>query len=584
MKRNISLILGIILLFSLAISPTYAQEVNDEFATMSDGIGLSDYQGSSDGKESELVQLLDANDYQSITLDDSVSSEEAIDFPSDVVMEALQGNSNLMTTASVTENQPPVANPGYAVLNPETMRDGKYTTETWIYIATRWNGTDLCYDPDGDSITLLIKNNFPIGYFHRVTDTVNGTYDGFAINITNAGNYLLEFTFMDSNGAESQPFNLDFEILPRGIYEIIDDSISSEQPSKDYEITVDYATADEYCVGMMRTGLLGFSVSIFDESDNEVDTQECFGPGTVQRVKNRIMLPRPDGVTGEYTYRITITGNFKGASTQNNNINYRLAYGESSQSYYFFEGVENAIDLPYYHFIRDYQQVEAEYASWAPLSDSGEYYKFTAIGPEVVTLRSKYGSFRFKIVDPNSMRVLYDGINLPSNLVTYLGSVNEYITRAKINFTIGQTYYVVVYAPNITYNPIESYTISVGEPHIKSEYVEIPLEPKTFIKGQNYEWPIELESPNGNPAYIDHIRYSASGAGWPFENGHYSILTPGTSSWIQSGLYGSTIDFNFDNPSAALVRADGTWKLRITAGQSGNYQGTKLTIYYAYEL
>lgn len=45
---------------------------------------------------------------------------------------------------ALPENQAPVGTPELLVLNPDSMRDGKYTTDTIFFIATRWNNTDIC--------------------------------------------------------------------------------------------------------------------------------------------------------------------------------------------------------------------------------------------------------------------------------------------------------------------------------------------------------------------------------------------------------------------------------------------------------
>lgn len=88
---------------------------------------------------------------------------------------------------ALPENQAPVGTPELLVLNPDSMRDGKYTTDTIFFIATRWNNTDICYDPEGGPIEMVFESSIPSGYVQKLVDETYGTYAGYAIQILQPG-------------------------------------------------------------------------------------------------------------------------------------------------------------------------------------------------------------------------------------------------------------------------------------------------------------------------------------------------------------------------------------------------------------
>lgn len=482
-------------------------------------------------------------------------------------------------TMDLPENQPPVSDPAFFVLNPETLKDGKYTTETMFFIATRWNNTDLCYDPEGSPISIVYNSSFPAGYITFLEDP-NGTYAGYAIKIFNVGTYPFAFAFTDMYGGVSEVLGINFEIISRGNFEIIEGSLSSVNDKKTYEITVDYSTTSQYDLGYIRTGTGGFTVEVYDSNGEKCGTGNCWGPGYPhQYIKGNIKLPKPTGVSGNYTYTVQVTT--KESSYVQGDVSYRIAYGETSQKYYFFEDVSNYLDLPYYHTLRNFDQSEAEYVSNSPLSEYGDYYKFVATGTEAVTLTSTYGQYRYKILDATTLETLYDGVNLTTFKADQYSS---YSIRVDINFVADETYYVVVYDPSGT-DYRGSYSIMVGDPKVFYGGTSITIGATNFTKGGTYTWTFDVNTPNGRPAYVDSVSYHGTSAGWPMEGGYFSVLTPGKSAWrTNSPKFYPTIDFNYDDPYTALVAANGEWKFRLTAGETGTYPGNTVSISYWFEL
>ena len=471
--------------------------------------------------------------------------------------------------AALPENQPPVAQPEILLMNPETMRDGKYTTGTWFFIATRWNNTDLCYDPEGGPLYLIIPKDFPKGYVTYVADP-DGTWAGFRIWIFNKGNYPFAFAFEDNYGGSSQTFFLDLEIISRGVFETFEGSVTSSR-SERHQITADYSVSNEYCITYLRTGTEGFNITVLNPDGTTCNTGYISSGGANQEIKKSITLPKPDNVTGSYTYTIVVTGK------ASNSAPYKIAYGPSDQKYYFFEDISDSIDLPYYYSVRNLTaQTAAEYVSRSALSDYGDYFKIVATGTERVTLSSTYGNYSFKVLDGTTLETLYDGRNLETY---HADQYSSYYKRVNLKFTEGLTYYIVVYDPEETTSR-GSYSIMVGEPKMDFIRANITIPATSFVKGTPYVWTFNLSTPTGLPGYIDHVSFSGSQAGWPFEDGHFSVLTPGESSWRTNTLYYSVINFGYDNVNAPLVNAVGQWKFKITAGRTGEWPGSTLSIRY----
>ena len=511
---------------------------------------------------------------------------DAVEIPIASLREGAQTEDDPMYLADIDaqdlpENQPPVAEPQLFVMNPESMKDGQYTTETLFFLATRWNSTDLCYDPEGGPISLIYNDSsFPSAYIRYYEDNY-GTMAGYAILIFNEGTYPFAFAFMDQYGGASEPVGLNFPIIRRGYFETIEGELLGQNQTLEYEIPVDYSEAATYCLSLLRTGTGGYTVTIYDENGEECGSSYCQGTGATGNYKDiakSIQLEKPSGITGQYTYIAKVKANSSGYVS--GDTNFKLVYGAESQKQYFFEDVANVMDLPYYNMPRHYQDDAAEYVRRVAPSDYGDYYKITTTGPEVVTMSSTYGQHRFKILDPNTFETLFDSSSLETIQFVDGGS---YYTRAKINFEKGATYYVVPYIP-AGESIRGAYSISVGERRVSISSEEVTLSPAQFVKGQEYIWSFELSIPTQNKAYADSVVFRATQVGWLWEGNYFWVKTPGGSQWNQSGRLNSTMNFNFKNSNVALVRADGQWQFKLVAGQTGRYPGTTIRVTYYFEI
>lgn len=513
----------------------------------------------------EFTIIDDAPVFQNLNFSDAL----------DITAEVVESSSIL--PMDVPENQAPVADPYIFVGNPDSMRDGKYTTETWFFIATRWNNIDLCYDPEGGPLYLAFTEDFPAGYITPLADTNYGTWAGYVINMFNVGTYPFLFAFQDAYGGMSQLFLIEFNIISRGVFETIEDSTTSAI-EKSYPITVDFSAASEYTIGLMVTDPGGFNYWVYDADGVQYSWGNCQYYSSAPVIRQSVILKKPEGINGEYTFTLKIAG----ISSVEGACSYKIVYGTSDQRAYFFEDISNSIELPYYNTVRDYTNEQSyQYCCWSFPSDTGEYFKINATGTERVTLLANDEGFYFKILDGNTLETLYDGKNLP----TYKHSQYSLYKRADLNFTAGKTYYVVVYHPEYISKKI-AYELSVGDPVTISTTQQVSIPESEFTKGTTYTWTFNLETPTGGAGYADEVRYNGSGAGWPYEQGgYYYILSPGTSDWKSNGSqYGRFVKYYYENLNNPLVNAVGQWKFRLTAGQTGTYPGQDVYISYYFEV
>lgn len=596
MKRLLALMLGLLIALPAGISTTSASYyendsiIADPTATtplytydIEERVPVStDYEESENLAVREPLELntikdrsipaRDMSEYQ----DPNIS--EPIILPNAQLRNISAESSIGVENVSVIDNQTSVCAPELGIFNSDSMKGDLYTTETDLIILTRYNNVDLCYDANGGPLQFTLLNDFPLGYIKYDSDP-NGTWKGYRIKIFNAGIYQLQFQFSDSSGAIFGPVTLPFEVVRRGEFETISDSFSSATDTKTYPITVDYSVADEYCIGVLRTGKSGFSVSVYDSNGDLYGRNYADGPFYQQDISGKIDLPKPDGATGEYTFQVVVSS--KESTYVDGDSSYRLAYGAKSQQRYFFEDVTDSMELPYYTKFRNRQQNIPEYINrTTKTSDYGNYYRFTAKGTEVVTLASTYGYYRFKILHATEFFTMFDSDESLAPPHHIDGNNTSYISTAELNFEAGQTYYVVVYDPEPTaMNSRGTYEIMVGERKVFPAVYqrEIPSMPVT--SGNQYSFNFTVTAPNGRAAYAEFISYSAKSLGW---GTYYDALTPGAYNWrLSSSKY---IKFGYENETNPLVKANGQWGLRFKPTSTGTYPGATLIVHYWYEL
>ena len=117
-----------------------------------------------------------------------------------------------------------------------------------------------------------------------------------------------------------------------------------------------------------------------------------------------------------------------------------------------------------------------------------------------------------------------------------------------------------------------------------SGYRTINIPDRTVSAGTTYTATFNLAAVNDGPMYVDRIGYHGYSVDWAPEGGHFSVLSPGKSTWVTNILYHSNIEYNYWDSDTVPVRADGEWALRFTAAKSGTCTGRWVRIFYATEL
>lgn len=604
MKRHVAAILSFMTLLSTMVTSAFAMDNTDVTINTADMLitevynqfdaeydtAIPNFVGGRSGDAIDLADSTSMNAVEKIGLAEFIQNVE-LDFSNSVnVTSELQRydasmhgafgdyEGNLFTAdntaLNLPENKPPVANPELVLMNPESLKDGQYTTETMLFVATRWNNVDLCYDPEGSPLTIIKNDSFPDGYMNYFEDST-GSVAGYAIQIFNAGTYPFVFAFQDIYGAASEIFAVNFNILHRGTFETIEGTLSSATDQCQYDIALDFSVADEYSIDAVRPSRGGFTVKVYNSENDIVASLGCAGPGPTQYVGGHAVIRKPEGAIGEYTYTVRVSTNSD--SYVDGSTSFRLAYGPSSQRQYFFEDVTDGMDLPYYHRYRNYKQDLANYIQGIAISDQGYYYKIKATGQETVTLSSTNASFYFKVLDANSFETLFDSRSIDSFPVD--GS-DAYYTVAKLNFSAGETYYIVACNPSTT-NYDSVCAITVGDPRIDWGQVSYTIPPQTLTANQSITFSLNLTAPEGVGLYAMKLVHRPKEVGGNIE---CSVRAPGAANWRSAIALPHDFDYSYDNPDAPLVNAAGEWTVRFTPRKSGYYSGGTITLSYAYDI
>jgi len=314
----------------------------------------------------------------------------------------------MLSAAELPENQPPIGTPELIIENPDSMKNGQYTTDSKFLIVTSYNGQDLVSDPEGGPLNLTFNSSFPAGYFSAFD---NGLYKGFEVHMFHIGYYVLNFAFTDQVGDMSDNmWTMNFDIIRRGDYTILEDSFSSATDMKEYPITVDYSKESSYSIAIMRTGTCGANVQVLDSDGNSVGSTFINSQASTQSVASGITLKKSADGTDvcNYVIKVSTTQSFFDKCADTSDTRYQIAYGGKSQVKYFFEDVTSNTKTAYYKTKRDLQELGNTYESYTgAVSDYGNWYKMVAQGTETVTMAlNKANKINFKIVDVNSMQTL----------------------------------------------------------------------------------------------------------------------------------------------------------------------------------
>lgn len=209
-KRFMALVLGTLMIFSMLSTTSFALE--DENIFTGDYVVTENDEKVTFVAETESVQELSQNGiFESINLSSVLDGLEEVSLTvgADFNKTGIESTVSEQGISLTADNQQPVAELRAVILNPESVVDGSYTTETQIAWLWSYNGVDFTYDPDGDE---LIERT--IGGIEQ-SDIIGTVGDiGFVTQFQTPAQYILYFQVKDSKGALSNLASYSFKIEP----------------------------------------------------------------------------------------------------------------------------------------------------------------------------------------------------------------------------------------------------------------------------------------------------------------------------------------------------------------------------------
>lgn len=310
-----------------------------------------------------------------IELDDTVSMDNMAE--------------NLTDSISVDtemERTAPTANLIPVIVNEDSLSEGQITTDTRI--AFFYNDTD----EDGDTIASRYVDGSAVDY---IIGTING---GFVVQITDPGTYYLYYQVEDSAGEYSRVVGYSIKVIEapaKETYQAFEGSFTSEKDSATYDFSIDFSQMDSAAVCLVRKGYVGTNIKVYDENGNQV-----LNKGTNYRqAKNWGYIDKPSDDVTVCNYTVVATPN----SYEDRASDYRIIVGDKNDTELMMSGIENTVLLDQYYE----SKVNLQNNSYVP--NVGEYwYKYKRNSTSVITILSSATDIRFKILNVDTLAVMYD--------------------------------------------------------------------------------------------------------------------------------------------------------------------------------
>lgn len=489
-------------------------------------------------------------------------------------------------------NHAPVAGLQYAVLNPDSLVNGEFTTETQLAFFWKWDNTLYTYDIDeGDTITAYIggvplENCYSLG-------GADEDYEGFAVLNLTPGDYELFFYVVDNHGAKSNVTSLAFSIVdvteqPSDDVLVFEDSLASETDVKTYTIPVDFTKTPEVDFCLIRTGASGLKMTIFDEAGNEVRNAACapdvpgFQTYAGEKTRSAVRVKQTDNVASQ-TYTVKIENNkvFKEGDSD-----FKLMMCSSDDAGILMGGKENVTHI--YPNIYDPEKDSKVYIQqYLPSTnpEQGHWYSFAGDGKMVFTISQsqiKNSALRFQIRDVDG-RVLYDSNKDPNAIrkVETLpnGIVTDYIEKLTCETEFGQKYYLVVYSSQEqSYSHEYAYSVCIGDPQYVSAKVDFVFENVSLKKGAETTVKATVSDNIPDSIIANYVVYSHGDIA-ALEN--YWYCRHGSSSWTPVYLYREgKFKVDWKNDSSTKVKGDWFFKFK---SKKDTVDDITITLYYLYE-
>lgn len=476
-----------------------------------------------------------------IELDDTVSMDNMAE--------------NLTDSISVDtemERTAPTANLIPVIVNEDSLSEGQITTDTRI--AFFYNDTD----EDGDTIASRYVDGSAVDY---IIGTING---GFVVQITDPGTYYLYYQVEDSAGEYSRVVGYSIKVIEapaKETYQAFEGSFTSEKDSATYDFSIDFSQMDSAAVCLVRKGYVGTNIKVYDENGNQV-----LNKGTNYRqAKNWGYIDKPSDDVTVCNYTVVATPN----SYEDRASDYRIIVGDKNDTELMMSGIENTVLLDQYYE----SKVNLQNNSYVP--NVGEYwYKYKRNSTSVITILSSATDIRFKILNVDTLAVMYDSAkDDDTHKTSFTGSGGWCCAeKARLTTVVGTEYYLVVYCTNPTEGVslrTGSIATAVGNPVMCAASTKIIPGTSVTATGSGYS-STRTFSVSGddipNTAQVRTISLSGTGMS---KIKRWRLMAPNKSVWVanESDFYPS-INFNFVNDSSSNAKLKGTWSVAFQSSSS----------------
>ena len=220
----------------------------------------------------------------------------------------------------------------------------------------------------------------------------------------------------------------------------------------------------------------------------------------------------------------------------------------------------------------------------------GEYwYKYKRNSTSVITILSSATDIRFKILNVDTLAVMYDSAkDDDTHKTSFTGSGGWCCAeKARLTTVVGTEYYLVVYCTNPTEGVslrTGSIATAVGNPVMCAASTKIIPGTSVTATGSGYS-STRTFSVSGddipNTAQVRTISLSGTGMS---KIKRWRLMAPNKSVWVanESDFYPS-INFNFVNDSSSNAKLKGTWSVAFQSSSSSYTFIPSYSVSYYYE-
>lgn len=368
-----------------------------------------------------------------------------------------------------------------------------------------------------------------------------------------------------------------------------EDSLSEGQITTDTRIAFFYNDTDEdgdtiasryvdgsavdYIIGTINVGT---NIKVYDENGNQV-----LNKGTNYRqAKNWGYIDKPSDDVTVCNYTVVATPN----SYEDRASDYRIIVGDKNDTELMMSGIENTVLLDQYYE----SKVNLQNNSYVP--NVGEYwYKYKRNSTSVITILSSATDIRFKILNVDTLAVMYDSAkDDDTHKTSFTGSGGWCCAeKARLTTVVGTEYYLVVYCTNPTEGVslrTGSIATAVGNPVMCAASTKIIPGTSVTATGSGYS-STRTFSVSGddipNTAQVRTISLSGTGMS---KIKRWRLMAPNKSVWVanESDFYPS-INFNFVNDSSSNAKLKGTWSVAFQSSSSSYTFIPSYSVSYYYE-